>query len=298
MRTERQRAGMLRAEAAFQTGRGLRAFVTGDRLVFLKNDRDLGVKNGTLATVEQAAPGRLVARLDGGVRVSVEQARYTQIDHGYAVTLHKAQGATVDRAWVLASGGMDRHLAYVGMTRHRDAVTLYAGRDDFRDEAALTRRLGRARPKVSSLDFAERRGFATEKAWAENARAWMEHGREWLEALWGRAEQAIVVMRERFAGLTQPEPAESQERGTSLREFFRPAAAAPDRSERLRAAFGREQAADPGQEAEARRQALRESFAPTKPAEPKTAEQLRQALRERDPPAVERGRDQDRDQER
>ena len=96
------------------TARGERQFAAGDRLVFLRNERGLGVKNGTLATVEQAAPGRLVVRLDGGGRVGVEQAVYAQIDHGYAVTIHKAQGATVERAFVLASGGMDRHLAYVG----------------------------------------------------------------------------------------------------------------------------------------------------------------------------------------
>jgi len=33
------------------------------------------------------------------------------------------------------SVGMDRHLADVGMTRHREAATLYAGRDDFRDKS-------------------------------------------------------------------------------------------------------------------------------------------------------------------
>lgn len=86
-------------------------------------------------------------RLDGGARIKVEVAQYAHIDHGY-VTVHKAQGTTVDRAYVLASGGMDRDLAYVGLTRHREAATLYAGRDEFRDEAALARRLGRARPKM------------------------------------------------------------------------------------------------------------------------------------------------------
>src|SRR6185312_4301394 len=74
VRAERQRVGELADEAPFRTARGARQFAAGDRLVFLRNDRDLGVKNGTLATIEQAAPGRLVARLGGGGRVSVEQA--------------------------------------------------------------------------------------------------------------------------------------------------------------------------------------------------------------------------------
>jgi len=36
---------------------------------------------------------------------------------------------------ILRSSGMDRYLAYVGMTRHREAATLYAGRDDLRDKS-------------------------------------------------------------------------------------------------------------------------------------------------------------------
>ncbi len=89
-------------------------------------------------------------------------ADYAAVDHGYATTIHKAQGATVDRAYVLASETMDRHLAYVAMTRHRESATLYAGREEFRDLGALSARLSRARAKETTLDYprdyAERRG--------------------------------------------------------------------------------------------------------------------------------------------
>jgi hypothetical protein len=91
-------------------------------------------------------------------------ADYAAVDHGYATTIHKAQGATVDRAYVLASETMDRHLAYVAMTRHRESATLYAGREEFRDLGALSERLSRARAKETTLDYprdyAERRGVA------------------------------------------------------------------------------------------------------------------------------------------
>uniref|UniRef100_UPI0013D3822C ATP-binding domain-containing protein n=3 Tax=Pseudomonadota TaxID=1224 RepID=UPI0013D3822C len=50
---------------------------------------------------------------------------------GYATTIHKAQGATVDRVKVLASLSLDRHLAYVALTRHREDVALYYGRRSF-----------------------------------------------------------------------------------------------------------------------------------------------------------------------
>ena len=135
IRFERQERGQLGrgedgGEITFQTREGKRAFAPGDRIVFLENNRELGLKNGMLGTVTALEDGRITARLDGRDQdgnereVSVSVADYGAIDHGYATTIHKTQGATVDRAYLLASKSMDRHLTYVGMTRHRDGAAL------------------------------------------------------------------------------------------------------------------------------------------------------------------------------
>ncbi|HEV7326602.1 MAG TPA: Ti-type conjugative transfer relaxase TraA [Bosea sp. (in: a-proteobacteria)] len=143
IRTELQDRGELaQGEDAgaltFQTNDGKREFAPGDRIVFLENNRDLGVKNGMLGTVEHVEPGRIIATLDGRERsVFVPMGDYQAIDHGYATTIHKNQGATVDRAYVMASGTMDRHLTYVAMTRHRDGVQLYAAQDEFTNAGRL-----------------------------------------------------------------------------------------------------------------------------------------------------------------
>ncbi len=118
-------------ERVFQTDAGKRAFAAGDRMVFLENNKALGVMNGTLGTVERVAGNRLSVALDNGRRIEVPADQYTAFDHGYATTIHKSQGDTVDRAFVLASKGMDRHLTYVAMTRHRDGAKLYAATEDF-----------------------------------------------------------------------------------------------------------------------------------------------------------------------
>ncbi len=126
-------------EHVFQTSHGKRAFAPGDRIIFLENNRDLAVKNGMLGTVEHVEPNKIVARLDGrgGDSVSILTDSYQAFDHGYATTIHKNQGATVDRAFVLASGTMDRHLAYVAMTRHRERVQLYADITEFSNPGRL-----------------------------------------------------------------------------------------------------------------------------------------------------------------
>ncbi len=54
----------------------------------------------------EAAAGRFTAEIGEGShkrRVDVDQRFYRNVDHGYATTIHKAQGATVDRVKVLAA---------------------------------------------------------------------------------------------------------------------------------------------------------------------------------------------------
>lgn len=159
IREHHKRDGRLAGEARFKTLDGVRGFAPGDRVLF-RETRD-GFKNGWLGTVEKAGTDALTVRLDGGDsrRVTVEAKTYDAIDHGYATTIHKAQGATVDRAFVVASGLMDRHLAYVAMTRHREGATLYAGADEFRDFDQLSAGLSRAETKETTLDYAARRGL-------------------------------------------------------------------------------------------------------------------------------------------
>ncbi|MGO8391646.1 Ti-type conjugative transfer relaxase TraA [Rhizobium ruizarguesonis] len=166
-------------ELSYQTNNGKRSFARGDRIVFLENDRDLGVKNGMLGEVIAVAPDAIQVRLDGKAQtqdgqrqVTVPVNRYQSFDHGYATTIHKTQGATVDRSFVLASTTMDRHLTYVAMTRHREEVQLYAGLDAFKTERALTEALSRSGVKETTLDythdFANRRGMEDRQGQGES----------------------------------------------------------------------------------------------------------------------------------
>jgi Ti-type conjugative transfer relaxase TraA len=146
-------------EVAYATDNGVRTFAAGDRIVFLQNDKELNVRNGMLGSVERVEAGRLYARVDGRRdAVEIDASSYKAFDHGYATTIHKTQGATVDRAYVLASATMDRHMTYVAMTRHRDAASLYGAKDDFADIDALKTRLGRSGAKETVLDYVDRDG--------------------------------------------------------------------------------------------------------------------------------------------
>ncbi|QUD89549.1 Ti-type conjugative transfer relaxase TraA [Phenylobacterium montanum] len=150
-----RRAGALGLDVEVQAERGERAFAAGDRIMFLKNDRGLGVKNGMLGEVVEVSPSRMSVHLDAGRDVAFDLKDYAHIDHGYAATIHKAQGVTVDRTHVLATPGLDRHGAYVALSRHRGRVDLHYGKDDFESHDRLAHTLGRERAKDMATDFAE-----------------------------------------------------------------------------------------------------------------------------------------------
>ncbi len=145
--------GALGEDVAIKVERGERMFADGDRIMFLRNERNLGVKNGSLGTVQNVDRMRMAVMLDDGRNVAFDFKDYAHVDHGYAATIHKAQGMTVDRVQVLATAGMDRHGAYVAMSRHRDSVDLHYGRDDFRDQGKLVGTLSRERGKDMASDY-------------------------------------------------------------------------------------------------------------------------------------------------
>ena len=83
---------------------------------------------------------------DDGRSDTFDLKDYNHIDHGYAATIHKAQGMTVDRTHVLATPGMDAHTSYVALSRHRDGMDLHYGHDDFANRApACPRPVARSR---------------------------------------------------------------------------------------------------------------------------------------------------------
>ncbi|UXT85530.1 Ti-type conjugative transfer relaxase TraA [Agrobacterium tumefaciens] len=227
VRADRAAKGELSGEVSYQTNEGKRSFAAGDRLVFLENNPVMGVKNGLLGTVEKTEANRLIIRLDSeekgqpGRVVTIPVDQYAAFDHGYATTIHKSQGATVDRAFVLASGGMDRHLTYVAMTRHRQNAEMFMGYDDFADMQALSKRLSRNQSKETTLDylpeFVRTRGIERDTAPVQEATR--DKGRSLLGRLFGKQDKQTEPQR---IPASQVQPIRVPQMGESLRFMDRP----------------------------------------------------------------------------
>jgi len=145
------------ADVPVLTHAGERNISTGDRLLFTRNSRDLNVKNGDLATLQtiearEHGQARLTLALDRGGERRVDTREYDHLELGYAVTVHKAQGSTVDRAHVYAAenGLTAREWAYVAASRHRDEVHIHAERSVLAD---LAPEWARSRQKDVTLDY-------------------------------------------------------------------------------------------------------------------------------------------------
>lgn len=151
-------------EAAGITRYGERAFATGDRVIFGRNANsnritEMGgpVNNGDRGTVvfAQSTPKclQLTIKMDRGGERLVDLSRYDWIDHSYAITAHKAQGATIDRAHVLAnetSMPTGREWSYVAASRHRESLCVYS---DTTTVEELAPQWSRTHQKDSTLDY-------------------------------------------------------------------------------------------------------------------------------------------------
>lgn len=108
-----------------------RDFRIGERVVCLRNDHTEGIVNGMRGTVTVTNPdrGALGFRPDDEPdRLVVLRRGYLDaghLDHGYAITAHKAQGMTCDATFVLADDSISREWAYVAMSRGRVSNRLY-----------------------------------------------------------------------------------------------------------------------------------------------------------------------------
>jgi len=112
-----------------------RVFAVGDRVVALRNARRLDVLNGTRATITDVdlehrsmtlltTDGRTVELPASYLDARTDRGGPT-LDHGYAITGHKAQGMTTGRAFVLGSEELYREWGYVALSRGRLENHLY-----------------------------------------------------------------------------------------------------------------------------------------------------------------------------
>jgi conjugative relaxase-like TrwC/TraI family protein len=149
----RAEAGELGAHAVELPDRpyGLAA---GDQVIFttaLYQPGQPRVENGTLGTVTETADESRLSIATAGAHereVQLNTEEFTGLRLAYAQHVYKAQGRTVERAFVLTGGWQtDRERAYVALTRAQDRTDIYVSREDLGEQGmdpGAIERLGEA----------------------------------------------------------------------------------------------------------------------------------------------------------
>lgn len=163
IRAARQARGELGPEATLATAAGEMAFAPGDRIQFTGNAyrkalRDAGLVNGNVGTIcaiaGTGAGARVTVALDGKKGEEAREVSFTVGDdakagefrsfrHGYAGTIYKGQGRTLDQSYLYHSPHWRAASSYVALSRHREEVAVFVARASAPDLAALARQMGR-----------------------------------------------------------------------------------------------------------------------------------------------------------
>ncbi len=131
-------------------------FCVGDRVLALRNDRRIGVMNGTQGTIAGMEEGNLLVDTHDGRRLEIP-ARYAaegHLTHGYAMTVHKAQGMTCDVSLVLGDDSLYAEAGYTSITRgrFRNHVYVVASHDPDDPVAEVRRALDRSAAKQTAIE--------------------------------------------------------------------------------------------------------------------------------------------------
>jgi Ti-type conjugative transfer relaxase TraA len=168
-------------EIVCSTQRGRVAFAIGDRIQFTKKDNEQGLMNGSFGIIDHIdlKTKKLTVLLDNKETKIVNPDTYDGLRHGYAATVYKSQGATLNHVYVLHSNTASQSTTYVALSRQTKSLGLYVAQNDTPSHASLIYQMSRCDGNGTSLIFDTQRDI--EKSQEKNTfSAQLKHGAEAL----------------------------------------------------------------------------------------------------------------------
>jgi hypothetical protein len=155
IRAVRKERGELGPDHRVPAQDGKLAVAAGDRLQITGNDKKLGLVNGAVGTVLGIEGTALTLQLDGrkGPTVTFDTATFPDFRHGYAGTIYKGQGRTLDQTYLYHSEHWRAAASYVALTRHREKAEIFVATNTARDAKELARQMARVDDRRAASQF-------------------------------------------------------------------------------------------------------------------------------------------------
>jgi len=230
LRAVRKGRGELGEDHQLDTASGRHSFAAGDRIQFTATDKQAGIINGAAGTILAIDGSHVAVQLDGraGKSINFDSAAFDQFRHGYAGTIYRGQGETLDQTYLYHSEHWRSAASYVALTRHRDKAELFVAHNTARDVNQLARQMARTddRRAASMFHHAEDLGparpltadqileqFGGEKFTRPAEQQQQTRREETAERKFGNVEmtERQQSLYERFAGLTRDDGDESRQ---------------------------------------------------------------------------------------
>ena len=157
----RERGELADGDVRFETKHGVLPFAVGDRVQFTDTFRPARLYNGNVGTITaiDVDTGEIRAVLDGhsargGREVAWSAGAFDGFRHGYAGTIYKGQGKTLDHTYLYHTHHWRSAASYVALTRQRESAQVFVATDAARDAAQLARQMARGEIKAASVAWA------------------------------------------------------------------------------------------------------------------------------------------------
>jgi hypothetical protein len=157
----RDRGELGGSDVRFETKHGPAEFAPGDRVQFTDTLKPARIYNGNVGTITaiDAETGVIRARLDAaagqpGREVMWSASEFAGFRHGYAGTIYKGQGKTLDHTYLYHTHHWRAAASYVALTRQRESAQVFVARETARDAVQLARQMARGEVKAASVAWA------------------------------------------------------------------------------------------------------------------------------------------------
>ncbi|HEY1757670.1 MAG TPA: AAA family ATPase [Bryobacteraceae bacterium] len=157
LRAMRAERGELGPSTRFETKHGPADFAKHDRIQFTGTDKRRGIYNGQVGTVQSIEGASVTVMLDGKRKraVTFDAREFQDFRHGYAGTIYKGQGRTIDQTYLFHSEHWRAATSYVALTRHSHQTQLFVARDTAADMKELAAQMSRVDDRRAASHFRE-----------------------------------------------------------------------------------------------------------------------------------------------